>query len=132
MLVKKAEEIFQQPLAQSDQRDGQPPPSKRKRPQFMKDRSGTSRQTGGALSEVIEYLSHSCSHDEEDIHVLGFWRDNVNKYPTLAKLASTYLALPASSAPVERIFSIGGKVFQPDCCSLTDKTFESLMFIRCN
>ena len=34
--------------------------------------------------------------------------------------------------PVERLFSIAGKVFRPDRCRLTDHTFEILMFIRCN
>ena len=46
--------------------------------------------------------------------------------------AMTTLGVPASSAPVERLFSIAGKVFKPDRCRLTDKTFETLMFIRCN
>ena len=40
--------------------------------------------------------------------------------------------IPASSAPVERLFSIAGKVFHPNRCCLKNKTFEELMFIRCN
>ena len=43
-----------------------------------------------------------------------------------------YLSVPASSAPVERLFSIAGKVFRPERCRLTDKNFETLMFIRSN
>jgi len=31
----------------------------------------------------------------------------------------------------KRIFSIAGRMFKPDRC-LTDKRFESLMFISCN
>ena len=54
------------------------------------------------------------------------------KYPALAKLVPLYLCIPASFAPVERLFSIAGKVFRPDRCRLKDKTFEELMFIRCN
>ena len=66
----------------------------------------------------------------------------------LAKLVPLYLCIPASSAPVEslfsiagkvfsiagkvfiiagKVFSIAGKVFQPDRCRLKDKTFEELM-----
>ncbi len=61
---------------------------------------------------------------EED--PLEFWK---NYEATLAKHAP---CIPASSAPVERPFSIAGKVFRPDRRRLTDKTLKKLMFIRCN
>jgi hypothetical protein len=35
-------------------------------------------------------------------------------------------------APVERLFSIAGKIFRPDRCLLTDTTFETLLLIKCN
>ena len=70
--------------------------------------------------------------DDDDIDVLGFWKTNKDNYPILAKLATVYLAVHASSAPVERIFSIGGKIFRPERCRLSNNLFESLMFIRCN
>ena len=53
-------------------------------------------------------------------------------FPCLTKLALQYLAVPASSAPVERLFSIGGKIFRPDCCRLADQTFERLIFMKNN
>ena len=57
---------------------------------------------------------------------------NNNKFPLLSNLARKHLAIPATSAPVERLFSIAGKVFRPERCRLTDKTFEQLMIIKCN
>ena len=51
------------------------------------------------------------------------------EYPEQSKLACQYLQIPASSGPVERLFSIIGKVFRPDKCSLNDKLFEIL---HCN
>ena len=60
----------------------------------------------------------------------NFWKEH--QYQVLAKLAKEVLAVPASSAPVERLFSIAGKVFTPERCRLTDSRFEQLMFIRCN
>jgi hypothetical protein len=48
----------------------------------------------------------------------------------LAKLATKYLSVPASSAPVERLFSIAGKVFRPDRMRMKDETFETLMMLK--
>ena len=42
------------------------------------------------------------------------------------------LGISASSAAMERLFNIAGKVIRPDRCRLTDNTFQKLMFIRCN
>ena len=81
-------------------------------------------------SEVEEYLNQPPLEKISD--PLQYWRTNGLKWPHLAKLASRYLAIPASSAPVERLFSIAGKVFRPERASLSDKRFEELMFIRCN
>ena len=60
------------------------------------------------------------------------WGLKSNKFPVLSKMAQIYLALPASYTPVERLFSIGGKIFRAERCMLSDKTFERLMFIKCN
>lgn len=58
--------------------------------------------------------------------------ENEDKFPILAKLAKIYLNVPATSAPVERLFSIAGKIFRPDRCRLNDSTFQMLMMIKCN
>ena len=47
-------------------------------------------------------------------------------------MAVKYLAIRASSAPVERLFSVAGKMFRLDRRSLSDKHFEDIMLIRCN
>ncbi|CAG2247836.1 unnamed protein product [Mytilus edulis] len=47
-------------------------------------------------------------------------------------LAVQYLAIPATSAPVERLFSTAGKTFRPERCRLADGTFEKLMMVKCN
>ena len=79
---------------------------------------------------IEEYLLSTCLPQEEN--PLEFWKLNQVKYSPLAKLAPRFLCVPASSAPVERLFSIAGKVFRPERCRLTDERFEELMFIRCN
>ena len=69
---------------------------------------------------------------EDNIQPLAYWQQNRQRFPQLAQLALHYLCLPASSAPVERIFSIAGKIFRPERCNLSDSRFEELMFLRVN
>ena len=47
----------------------------------------------------------------------------------MSKLAERYLSVPASSGPVEQLFSIAGKMFCPERC---DTVFEKLMCIKSN
>ena len=83
---------------------------------------------GTNKSELDDYLIKHTIPDDSD--PLSFWKDNESTYPNLAELAKKYLAIPASSAPVERLFSIGGKIFRPDRCNLSDERFEMLMFLK--
>lgn len=111
------------------------PPSKRRRVDeddlfdFMEASAHSTAATPSAtLQEIHDYLDEP----DTDESVLSFWRLRDERYPRLARLAAKFLSIPASSAPVERLFSVAGKVFRPERCRLTDKRFAQLMFIRCN
>lgn len=90
----------------------------------------SSPQVSPIKTEVSSYLSAPLLDRTKD--PLAYWTSNEAQYPHLARLAAKYLAVPASSAPVERLFSIGGMTFRPDRCRLSDKVFQELMFIRSN
>lgn len=45
---------------------------------------------------------------------LMFWEGNSLRFPSLSKLATEYLSIPFTSAPVDRIFSVAGNTFRPD------------------
>ncbi len=112
-----------------------PPKKRSKLFSFMPQQGSTVTETlneSSALAkiEVTKFLSYPCVAEDSD--PLAFWKGHENSYPTLAKLARRHLAIQASSAAVERIFSIAGKVFRPDRCSMTDLNFETVMFIKCN
>ena len=53
-------------------------------------------------------------HDETEFAIcLQFWRMNCQKLSMLFPLAMQVLAIPATCAPVERLFSTGSLIMQP-------------------
>ena len=109
----------------------QPPPTKRSMLfSFMNTRAPTAATQQPENTEVSTYLSLPCIGDDED--PLAFWKQQKDNMPVLSTLVCKYLCIPASSAPVERIFSVAGKVFRTERCRLSDTRFQELMFVRCN
>ena len=88
------------------------------------------KPTEGVGAELYAYVTEPILDESTD--PLLYWKLNATKYPSLCKVALEYLTIQASSAAVERIFSIAGKIFKPDWCRMTDVQFERMMFIKCN
>ena len=63
---------------------------------------------------------------------LNTWRKYQTEFPRLVKLAQKYLCIPASSAPVERLFTMAGKIIRPERCWMSDTVFEKVMKICCS
>ena len=53
-------------------------------------------------------------------------------YPCLYQLGLKYLSVPATSAPIERVFSQSGFLMRPHRASLTTKNACLLSFLKCN
>jgi hypothetical protein len=79
--------------------------------------------------ELQKYIEEPCL--DEKTCPLTYWKENQTVYPSLAEIATKVLGIPASSAAVERLFSIAGKVLRPERCCLSDSTFSKLMFVKC-
>ena len=56
--------------------------------------------------EIRKYINLKKAEVAPYENVLKFWRENCENYPHLARLARKVLSIPASSAAVERIFSL--------------------------
>ena len=97
---------------------------------FMDESRSNRSEPRHQKRELQEYLEEPCV--DEEMNPLTYWIQNQSVYPSLSVIAQRVLGIPSSSAAVERLFSIAGKVFRPERCRLTDCTFNKLMFVKCN
>ena len=61
---------------------------------------------------------------------LMWWKEHAAKFPYLSQLARRYLAMPATSASVERLFSVAGQVVTAKRASLDPETVTLLVFLH--
>ena len=87
-------------------------------------------------SEIERYLRlpqipvFDSSGNDQDI--LAWWRQEAPEFPHLSKMARQFLAAPASSASVERLFSSAGKMHDDLKKSSSEETLESQLIIGLN
>jgi hypothetical protein len=63
---------------------------------------------------------------------LIWWKANHPKFPKIWLLARKILAIPATSAPAERVFSVGANVIDKKRAVLKPENVEILLFLRGN
>ena len=61
---------------------------------------------------------------------LPWWSQKTSKYPILSHLAKKILCIPATSAPVERLFSVAGLTIANDRARLLPENAEDLVFLH--
>lgn len=104
-----------------------PPVQKRSYDEIMKAKL---TQKAGLLAEQKPYRELSIIGEKN--HVGMWWKTNESVYPDHAALARRYLAIPATSAPSERVFSVGGRVLEKRRASLKPKTARAVMLVHEN
>lgn len=85
--------------------------------------------------ELNDYLSAprlSIEIDNIRINPLQWWKDNQHRFPNIALLARKILAIPATSASSERLFSSAGLVITEKRNRLNPNTVESIIFLKEN
>lgn len=81
-------------------------------------------------NEILVYFGEKSI--PRDKNPLLWWKENEAKFPTLALLAKSYLAIPATSTPSERLFSAAGNIVTKKRASLTSKHVDMLTFLHSN
>ncbi|KAF5191039.1 Zinc finger bed domain-containing protein ricesleeper 2-like [Thalictrum thalictroides] len=61
---------------------------------------------------------------------LSWWQVNHQQFPTLARMARSILAIPATSAPSERVFSSGRRILRWDRSALSARSTEALVCLK--
>ncbi|KAH9624568.1 hypothetical protein KSS87_023854 [Heliosperma pusillum] len=78
-------------------------------------------------SELDQYLEESLLPRVQDFDVLGWWKLNKIKYPTLSKMARDILSIPLSTVATDSVFDTVPKEMDSYRCSLRPETVEALI-----
>uniref|UniRef100_A0A8C6KMI4 BED-type domain-containing protein n=1 Tax=Nothobranchius furzeri TaxID=105023 RepID=A0A8C6KMI4_NOTFU len=79
--------------------------------------------------EIQPRESFSAENEVTDYIRSGHELEILNQFPTVKKIYMKYNTPTPSSAPVERLFSLGGLVLSPKRNRLSDRRFEKLLLI---
>ena len=80
---------------------------------------------------INERLSVNDAQDE-NFDLLKWWCENKSKYPLLSKVAQFILAIPASSAESERVFSASSNTVTVKRTQLLPSNLNGLLVIKSN
>lgn len=69
---------------------------------------------------------------DKDIDVLEWWRRHEEEYPQLSRMARQFLAVPATSAGAERVFSRAGRLHDDFKKSTGEETLEDSLMVSVN
>ena len=80
--------------------------------------------------EILKYFGEQPLPKSSD--PLQWWKTNEARFPSLAVLAKSYLCVPATSTPSERLFSIAGNIASKKRASLSPEHVDMLTFLHYN
>ncbi|MGH0169807.1 UNVERIFIED_CONTAM: hypothetical protein FKN15_057634 [Acipenser sinensis] len=84
-------------------------------------------------AELGKYLQLCADDGTDEAHAcLQFWFQHRKDFPWLFQVAVKVLAIPDTSAPVERVFSHGGIIMHPHRSRLSATMLSNLIFFKCN
>lgn len=78
--------------------------------------------------KVQKYLSDTLEVED----AMEYWKVKEKEFPSLSRLVKQMFSVPATSAPIERVFSQGGKSLTPLRSISKPKNLETLIFLKIN
>ena len=88
--------------------------------------TGSSQLTElSVMSELDIYLEEKVELPQVD--PIEWWRTYESRFPNLSRMARDYLAIPATSVPSERCFSLAGNVLTKQRSSMTEGMANAIM-----
>lgn len=82
------------------------------------------------INEIDNYSKESVI--SKDSCPLEWWKRNAYRYPELCKFARSYLCIPATSTPSERVFSTAGNIVSAKRSCLLPENVNKLVFLAQN
>ena len=118
----------------STQADSNPPPAKRSKLFSSYMQSASTPSSSSITAQLDNYLEIPYVCDEDDSDIISFWQSSkiAKDFDKLLYSAMRALSVPASSSPVERVFSQGGLILRPHRARMSDSRLSSLIFLKCN
>jgi hypothetical protein len=89
------------------------------------------RRDAAAIQDELELYKHAAAPDHET-NPLEWWKEKELLFPRLSKLAKKFLAIPASSAPSERLFSHMNFICSKRRNRLLPGNVEKIVFLKMN
>jgi len=120
------------------------PPSKMSKllAKYSRPTSASADQVQKPLTPLAEYHKYlaicdeaqqrDADDDDNGMDCLHFWHQHKKDLPIMYCLAMKVHSVPATSAPVERVFSHGGIVMRPHRSRLGDTILSNIVFLKCN
>ena len=107
-------------------------PTKRRKFFSFLNRSTPQVEENDDKTKFKHELEQYTNIDYNDDGFTRFWMKNKLKLPALSKLAQKFLSIPASSGPVERLFSKSGYINRTHRSRLTAKNLEATTLLVSN
>lgn len=123
------------PAVQVSQGEAQPPPNKKMTLAafFKKNVPESSSHQSEAVKVETELATYLLTPEvDPDTDPLQWWKRHEPNFPRLSNLAKKYLSVPATSAPSERLFSVGGGIVTCNRACLKPEVVDRLVFLAKN
>ena len=80
---------------------------------FVNNSSSSSKKHGSARIEFDHFIDGEVLKRSGDFDILGWWKSNGLKYPTLQRIARDILVIPVTIVVSESSFSTSGRLLSP-------------------